>query len=306
MHTLFPNVPDKLTIFVRDHMSEYKKTGDRNLLYLEAAGGVIRQYLERNVFDGNNDPFLAATKVNTQGDIWYGFPLRVILVGETLFLLRSCKGFGEICRRLKTRDLRPAYYEMLAAKMFFRAGFEIDVRPERGRLGSDFDFTAIREGVIVNVEVTALQEKEFYERTAINALRKKRQQLPPDNPSVIFCVIPPQWEKIGKDMNAWAATVAKNFLSSTQRVNVLVFEVERHIDTSAERSRGAFIIISKPFANPKPRFPCNLDFVFHARGPSAGVTETIESTVGNSTAMQALANQLRTGEFYEWVDSLVP
>ncbi len=97
-HVLFPDVPDKLRVFVRDHMSEYKRTGSRNLLYLEAAGGVIRQYLERNVFDEGNDPFMAAPLVTAQGEIWYGFPLRVILIGESLFLLRSCKGFSEICR----------------------------------------------------------------------------------------------------------------------------------------------------------------------------------------------------------------
>jgi hypothetical protein len=142
----FLNVPDKLMAFVRDHMLEYKRTGDRNLLYLEAAGGVIRQYLDRNVFGNGGDPFLTAAKINAQGGVWYGFPLRVILIGETLFLLRSCKGFHEICRRLKTRDLRSAYYEMLAAKVFFRAGFEIEARPEIGQLGSDFDFAAARAG----------------------------------------------------------------------------------------------------------------------------------------------------------------
>ncbi len=66
-------------------MLEYKRTGDRNLLYLEAAGGVIRHYLGLNAFDNGNDPFLAATEVNARGDVWYGFPLRVILIGETLF-----------------------------------------------------------------------------------------------------------------------------------------------------------------------------------------------------------------------------
>ncbi len=75
---------------------------------------------------------------------------------------------------------------MLAAKTFFQAGFEISVRPEIGRLGSDFDFTAVRRDLIVNVEVTALQEKAFFENTAINRLTKKRRQLPKDSPSVVF------------------------------------------------------------------------------------------------------------------------
>jgi hypothetical protein len=303
----FSDVPDKLTIFVRDHMNEFKRTGDRNLLYLEAAGGVIFQYLNRYVFEEEGvNPFLTATKVNETGDIWYGFPLRIILIGETLFLLRSCKGFSEICRRLKTRDLRPAYYEMLAAKAFFRAGFEIDVRPEIGRRGSDFDFSATRVGLTVNVEVTALKEKDFYENTAINALDRKRKQLPADTPAVIFCVIPAQWEKIGKDLNQWSEIVASQFLRSTRRINAVVFQLERHIDTSPGRTTGGFMIVSKPFTNPNPRFPCDLNVVFRGRGPSAEGHRAIESVASQPEQAQELAKWLRTGEFFEWVDSLVP
>jgi hypothetical protein len=193
---------------------------------------------------------------------------------------------------------------MLAAKAFFRAGFKIEVRPETGQLGSDFDFAATCQNVTVNVEVTALEEKEFYEKTALNALRKKRKQLPKDHPAVIFCVIPAQWEKIGKNINDWSAVVARRFLSGTRRVNVLVFQLERHIDTAADRSRGGFILVSKPFANPNPYFPCDLDFVFSSRGPAEQMQTAIARTAENSEAAEALANQIRTGEFYEWVDYL--
>jgi hypothetical protein len=294
-------------IFVRDHMNEFKKTGDRNLLYLEAAGGVICQYLNKFVFDEVGiDPFLAATKVNDAADIWYGFPLRIILIGETLFLLRSSKSFSEICRRLKIRDLRSAYYEMLAAKTFYKNGFEIEMRPEIGQKREDFDFTAVRGKLKINVEVTALQEKEFYNATAINALRHKRTQLPDDKPAVIFCVIPPKWESIGKDLNEWTANVANGFLLSTRRINAVVFQVERHVDMSDDRTRGGFMLISKPFEHPNPRFPCNLDSILRGGEASTGMQLMLENIIGDKQESEALALQLRTGEFYDWVDSLVP
>jgi hypothetical protein len=47
------------------------------------------------------------------------------MLGETLFLLRKCAGFPDICRRLKDRDLRSAFYEALAARLMFEGGFEI-------------------------------------------------------------------------------------------------------------------------------------------------------------------------------------
>ncbi len=100
--------------------------------------------------------------------------------------------------------------------------------------------------------------------------------------------------------------VARKFFSGSRRVNTLIFQVERHIDTNAERSQGGFILVSKPFANPDPSFPCDLDFVFTGGGPAEPMQKAIESTAGSAVAVDLLAKQMRTSEFYLWVDSLVP
>ncbi len=63
---------------------------------------------------------------------------------------------------MKTRDLRSAYFEMDAARVFAKSGFDILMQPEFGHLTSDFDFSAVRKNLRINVEVTALEEKEFY------------------------------------------------------------------------------------------------------------------------------------------------
>jgi len=285
-------------------MEEYKRTGQRENLYLEAAAGVIAEYLNINVFEEGNSPFLGKKQINNEGNIWYGFPLRIILIGETLFLLRNCKGFSEICRRLQTRDFRPTYYEMIAAKAFFRGGFDIDVRPEIGLRGSDFDFIATRKRLTVNVEVTALEEKNFYEKTAINALNEKRKQLPKDNPAVIFCAIPPQWENIGKNLNEWTATVANDFfLSGNRRINKLIFLLERHVEHTDEHGKGGgFMILLAPYDHPNPYFPCNLDHVFEIRG-SADLMQLVLENADDSDIKPRVLKESRFGEFYEWVDS---
>jgi hypothetical protein len=209
-------------------MSEFRRTGKRETLYLEAAGGVISQYLQRNYFAPDADEFLGSRDVDANDNISYRFPLHVIQIGETLFLLRNCEGFNEICHRLKTKSLRVAYYEMCAAKMFFKAGFDIQMRPEQGRLGQVFDFSAVRKKLAVNVEVTALEEKEFNERTIYNAIDQERRQLPRDRPSVIVCIIPSQWEKIGVNLNEVTAQAAhKFFMIGNRRVNRLIFWVDR-------------------------------------------------------------------------------
>ena len=238
-----------------------------------------------------------------------GSPLRIILIGETLFRLRNCSGFSEICRRLKERDLRASYYEMLAAKIFVRAGFHIEMKPEnpvgnvQKRLGENFDFTAVRKRFAINVEVTALQEKEFYEKTATNALNHKRRQLPKDKPAIIFCVIPAQWEKLGFNVNEWTASVANEFfLSGSRRVNRLVFYVERHIDAANSQSRGGFVTVAQSYDHPNPYFPCNFDHIFEQQGQPAFLDLMIEDSLDNPASAEALAKKIRTGEFYEWVD----
>lgn len=266
------------------------------------------EYLQIYCFDENPNPFWGS-RADNEGNIWSDFPLRVILIGESLFLLRNCSGFDEICFRLKERDVRASYYEMLAAKIFVRAGFDIVMRREKSpgqikKRGEEFDFTAIRRKVAIAAEVTALEEKEFYERTAINALLNKRTQLPNDKPTIFFCVIPADWEKLGFDLNEWTANVANEFfLRGSRRVNRLVFYFERHTDEPTSQSGGGFTTIAKTYDCPNPYFAYNFDHIFESRGASQLIQLRMEDALDNPESANALAKQLRTGEFYEWVDS---
>jgi hypothetical protein len=291
-------------------MAEFEKTGERDHLYLEAAGGVIAQYLGRNYFEPNIDPFLGSHRKDENDQIWYGFPLRVILIGETLFMLRNCSAFEEICARLKERDLRSSYYEMLVAKMFIRVGFDVLMRKESEpgivkKKGEEFDFTAVRGRTSIAVEVTALKEKEFYEKTAANALHHKRTQLPKDKPTIIFCVLPPHWENLGFNLNEWTANVANEFfLSGSRRVNKLVFYIERHIDRSSSGHGGGFITVALGYDHPNPYFSYNFDPIVELRGRSEITALQMGEAFENPESMAAILKITRAGEFFEWVDSL--
>jgi hypothetical protein len=265
---------------------------------LEAAAWVIRYYLEIIVFEENNDPYLAMTG--------YVFPLRVLLVGETLFLLRSCEGFSEICKRLKKqRDFRSAFFETRSTRKFLDAGFKIHVRPAKGTLGEDFDFVASQRELQVNVEATALMEKDFRETTAFNALHKKCRQLPTDKPAVIFCLFPSSWENIGIDLNEWMEKLATRVLRGTHRVNVLVFQIERRIDLSSNGQIGAMVTIAKSFFNEEPRHSADLSFLFEDGMPN-NERDTITRDMYNPTIANDVAQRLRISAFYKWIDYLVP
>ena len=251
------------------------------------------------------EPCLEASP-NPDETLQYVYPLRVILVGETLFLLRSCDGFEEMCRRLKEQnDFRSAFYELRAAKRMFQRGFDIHMRPETKIKGEDFDFTASRGSMEINVEVTALKEKEFYHQTALNALNTKRDQLAKDKPAIIFCMLPRQWESSNVNLNEYTDNLAAEFLRGTQRINVIVFEIERRINASANQASGGMYVISKPIFNKNPRHSADLGFFFEG-WPSVSDRITLDDSIRNMRNVPELEKRARTSEFYRWVDYLAP
>jgi hypothetical protein len=123
---VFEDVPERLVRFVRDHLVAETKT-NRQLMYLEAAGGVIREYTGKAVFD-DSDKFFNAVKVNEAGDFSAHYPLNVLRLADTLFTLRLTPGFGEICKRFSGRDLRSTYFEAAVARRFVDRGADLDFR----------------------------------------------------------------------------------------------------------------------------------------------------------------------------------
>jgi hypothetical protein len=307
--SMFADVPERLVIFVRDWI----KQSDRNLLYLEAAGGVIREYIEKSVFSTDVDKFFSARIVNQQGEYHATYPLNVIRLAETLFIIRRCEGFSCLCDRFKSRDLRSTFFEASVARMFAVAGFSPQFRPEIGEIEKDFDFTATNGNEIINIEVTALTARRFSYNTIKTALNRKREQLPRDNPAAIFCIIPELWSKQQIDLNAEIERSAKRFFGSTSRVNVLVFMQERHLDVSGEGSRGALVVIRKPFKKMSPRYPTEaLDFLFSGLDMSNEARAILEKRVvsmSDATDIEMLnkiVDEFRTSEFFRWVDHLHP
>src|SRR5262245_43085030 len=112
---MFENVPVRLSNYIKQTPPELYREG-WHLLYLIAVSGVVAEYLQKNFLAPSNDPYLGQQKIDEAGKHWFGYPMRIMLIGTTLFRLRSCSGFSEFCRRLKGRDLRATFYETLAAK----------------------------------------------------------------------------------------------------------------------------------------------------------------------------------------------
>jgi hypothetical protein len=283
---MFKNVPKRLTDYLRDAACDF----DRESFYWFAAAYIGLFYLGRNFTQPETSDFMDFQRTS-RGGIWYGYVGRVLLIGETLFLMRSAPGFLEFCRRMRGRDLRSTYYEMYAARMFLEGGYEVRAKPEVGIKREDFDFQATADGETVNVEVTALTAESFSVQTVENALNHKRKQLPDTDASVIFCVLPESWATT-ENLGPILGELTKRFFGSTRRVTAVVFVVEMHISGSNEPV-GTFWIHHVCLRHPNPRRPIrSFEFIANDAWKPTYVTP-----LGSPTMR-------RESEFFQWVDNI--
>lgn len=299
---MFANVPDWLADKVQGLGAKIEPF-DRGTLYYAAAGWTIAWYLRKDIQARNADKFFdppGDAPANGNDPLWHDHVNRAILVAETLFLLRSSAGFEEQRKRLSERPLRSAFFEMLAAKQFLKAGFQISARPEVKQLGADFDFTATAGGIRVNVEVTALTAKEPSEATVLNALRQKRRQLPTDAPAVVYCVVPENWSRSAINWDDYLHKIVSQFFRDSQRVNVVVFWMEQHMIVADGRG-AALAVIRKPYANDNARHPLNVSFLFGGQR-----SEPFREALSTADGWKPLEEASYNSEFFRWVDYLSP
>lgn len=290
----FENIPEWVTERVSQECLRLRNdTADRR--YLRAASWVIAYYLGKDV---TSDFFVP------RGDnqkLFHKYVNAVVLVGETLFLMRGQSGFVTLCERLRQRDFRATYFEMLAAKQFLRAGYEIVFRSEIRALGHDFDFSAQCNGEIVNVEVKALTAPAYSPATVINALGRARKQLPGNAPSVIYCALNDQWAgRESADWNFRLMALGNQFLRGTRRVNAVVFWIEQSVDIPSMPGGGVLAYVSNFCFNVNPYFPIgNLGFI--AGGKWGNAAKLAALSEGELDKEIAAANN---SEFFRWVDHL--
>lgn len=283
---MFQNVPKRLTDYLINAACDF----DRESFYWFAAVSVGLFYLGRNLTQPETGDFLNFQRTS-RGGVWYGYVGRVVLIGETLFLMRSSPGFLELCRRMRGRDLRSTYYEMYAARMFLEGGYEVRAKPEVGIRREDFDFQAITKAETVNVEVTALTAENFSAQTVENALNHKRKQLPDTDASVIFCVLPESWATT-ENLGPTLGELTGRFFGRTRRVTAVVFVVEMYI-TGSDEPVGSFWIHHACLLHPNPRRPIkSVAFIANDAWNPTNVTP-----LGSSTMR-------RESEFFRWVDSI--
>lgn len=293
---MFDDVPDLLVKTIKEIPAEERKPP---LRYVIPAGLVIAQYIRKYASGPQADQFFDLNP-KPDGSVSYEHVVRVLQVGETLFLLRSHPGFHEFCLRFqKNRDFRSTFHELLAARTFLRGGYKLHARPETGIKREDFDFKAVGLSETINVEVKALTAPKFGAPTIRNAPDAVRKQLPNDVPAIAFCAFPESWYGIDPNpLRDALHQIAHEFFKGSRRVNAVVFLGEQHWDRAGDGSLGVLFVTQVPVANPAPLHPISsLDFLFNVS------TESPRSIVERNDLQKDIAD-FQTSEFFRWVDHL--
>jgi hypothetical protein len=264
-------------IFLRVVVRRFRRyANQREILYIRAAMETVRYYIGHHIVSRNQDSYLRIQAIPGTAIADPSYQLRILLIAETLFLLRHSDGFAEFCRRLGYRDIRAAFYEAFSARLFLEAQYEIHARPETYVKGEDYDFSATKNGERINVEVTTLAAKQFSPKTIPNSLGQKHKQVPNTAPAIVFVGLPPQWVIESRDWESYLTKVTRDFFRQTKKINAVVFMGENFFI-------GGVAIIKKPYPNHEARNKMeNMDFLFSDREES------------------------RNSEFFRWIDYIVP
>jgi hypothetical protein len=185
---------------------------------------VVNSLLQKTQFESSRLGFYETARFSPRDQAF------IFQLANTLFEMRRSKSIKELCRRMSSRDLRSASYEAYAASIFHELGFAITARPEVQIRGADFDFFAEIEGRPINVEVTVLNSLNFLEKSIINALQKKRKQLPADSPAVICCALPYEW--VSNKIYDNLMDISMDFFASTKRINAIIFMIEEQSENN--------------------------------------------------------------------------
>jgi hypothetical protein len=168
------------------------------------------------------DPFLL-NDLRPEASTRQAHMTRVTELADFLFLLDGTPGFGALINRLRTRDIAPVFSDAEAAATFQRNGYSVTVTHERGILGQDFDFSAVKDGKAINVEVTTTGAISFRPNAIRNIIKKKRRQVPKGSAAGLFVVIPPSWPDAVPDLQNQLVEATRDVFRKSARFNFVSY-----------------------------------------------------------------------------------
>lgn len=153
--------------------------------------------------------------------------LRITQLAEMIFNLQDIDGVDERIEKIKQGALETFYGELECAAQIKKANLPFCFVTPSGNKGGDFDVEILlSSGIKLNCEMkVTTEEKDLKQSTILNKLSKAKDQLPKEQPCVIFLKVPESWHK-QTNVQVVLNESFSEFLRSTDRVVALVLRWE--------------------------------------------------------------------------------
>ncbi|MBS3087758.1 hypothetical protein J4226_04135 [Candidatus Pacearchaeota archaeon] len=131
--------------------------------------------------------FLRSKEINLQ---WME---RVSRLSERLFNLQNIIGIEDVIKKIKEGNFLSRFAEIEVGTHFYRRGIPFEFIIPSGEKEKDFDIV-INYNTKINCEIKhKIESTELSRKTLMATLKKAKEQMPKNNPSIISIKIPESW-----------------------------------------------------------------------------------------------------------------
>jgi hypothetical protein len=229
-------------IELAEHMAhlESKTSGVRQVVEVGVASAFLQVFLgtdwcSRKIRpvatpDGWMQNRLRSDVTNTSWITYFG---RVVRLADAIFTLLQSQAVGleVLRRRFHARPTKPCFIEAQIASLQAAHGFRVEIVGESGLRGRDFDLTASRDGIALNIEVTGKDDIPLSAKTIRNTLTGKRTQLPVTGPAIVYMHVPANWMQDLKAAQATFSEAFRDVFARSRRFNAVVLVWEHVVAT---------------------------------------------------------------------------
>ena len=182
-------------------------------------------------------------------------------LANTLYNLQNIRGFEKKVKEYRNENVEAFFAELQSAQILRYTGAYLEFPEPAGKRALDYDLIAeLPNKVVVACDAKCKVESDLHNPNAIvNTIRKARDQLPKNMPTIVFVKVPESWAESGKLYSAFSDLI-RGALRNTTRVSaVVVFKAQF-------RERGneyKYDMSLKQFQNPQAARPViNLQSIF--------------------------------------------
>lgn len=147
-------------------------------------------------------------------------------LARRLYQLQSFPWFADVVKRIRTRDLSGAGFELDVVLLLHNLVARVTPREETGQRGEDYDIHLNIYGLEVPVEVKAkVDDTPYTANTVIRTVKGAARQLPLGSTGIVVLRIPTAW--VGRELEETYADALGEATRQTTRVGAVITAIDK-------------------------------------------------------------------------------